>query len=185
MRRPVRPRVLQFEPHLTLSCQTEPVLCDGRPKHVSADSFEALALTRRDENACMEIEAVLARVTRSERGRRVLLGLGSKSAHARTRPVAERHHALHGRRRDPRQHGRVLRPRVWCAARLVVVAQTPSIEQAPDARLDRREYVGDIRRSQRWRGMEPHARTIFREHAVDHERVDVDVQEQHPTIPSR
>ena len=35
VRRPVRPRVLEREPYLTLGCQTEPVLCDGRPKHVS------------------------------------------------------------------------------------------------------------------------------------------------------
>ena len=51
MRRLVRPRVLQFEPHLTLSRQTEPVLCDGRPQRVSAHPFDALALTRRDEDA--------------------------------------------------------------------------------------------------------------------------------------
>ena len=86
MRRPVRPRVLEREPYLTLGCQTEPVLCYGRPKHVSAHPFETLALTCRDEDAGMEIEVVLARVTASERGHLVvLLGLVSKSPHARRR----------------------------------------------------------------------------------------------------
>ena len=88
MRRPVRPRLLEFESHLTRGCQTEPVSCDGRRQHVSADPFETLALTRSDEDARMKIEAVLARVIAPERGRLVLLGLGSESAHARARPVA-------------------------------------------------------------------------------------------------
>ena len=90
-----------------------------------------LALTRRDEDAGMKIEAVLARVTAPERGRLVLLGLVAQSAHARARTAAERRPALHRRCRRPRQHGRVLRPRVRCAAPRVVVAQPPPIEQAP------------------------------------------------------
>ena len=93
----------------------------------------------------MEIESVLARVTASERGGFVLLDRVSESAHARTCPVAERHHAPHGRRRDPRQHRRVLRPRVLRAATLVAVAEPPPLEQTSDARLDRREHIGDVR----------------------------------------
>ena len=53
--------------------------------------------------------------------------------------------------------------------------------QTSDARLDRREHIGDVRCGQRRHGMEPHARPIWREHAVEHERVDVHIQIHRPT----
>ena len=95
--------MLEREPYLTLGGQTEPVVCDGWPQRVSAQPFEALTLTGRHEDARMEIEAVLPRVTASERGRLVLLGRIAASAPARARAVAERRDSLHGRRRDPRK----------------------------------------------------------------------------------
>ena len=63
---------------------------------------------------------------------------------------------------------------------LVAVAEPPPFEQTSEARLDRREHIGDVRRGQRWGGMEPHAHTILREHAVDHECVCVHVEIHRP-----
>ena len=66
MRRPVQPRVREFQPYLTVSGQMEPVLRDGRPERIPAQPVEARGLTRGHDDARMQIETVLARVAAPE-----------------------------------------------------------------------------------------------------------------------
>jgi len=74
----------------------------------------------------------------------------------------------------------VLRPFVGRAHPLLAVAQAPPFEQALDARYDRRKHIRDIRRRERRGGTEAHGRAVFCKHAVDNERVGVNIQIQRP-----
>ena len=132
MRRPVRPRVPQFEPHLTVRCEAQPILRNGRPQHVTAHTLKALAIARWDADARVEVEATLPRMTAPGRGGVALADRVTTTANGCPRPSTERRHALHGCRRDPGQPGGVLGPPVTCAA-VVAVADPPPLPASGSA----------------------------------------------------
>jgi hypothetical protein len=154
----------------------EPVLRDRWSQRVPAEPLETLPLVGGDPHASMEIELILAGVTARGRGGLVLLRRGAASPDGPARPGAQREGALHGRRREAGQHGRVLRPAIRGARTLVALSQPPPLEQAPDPRHDRREHLGHVEVRQEWGGPEAHARAIPRKYPIDHEHVHVDVE---------
>ena len=89
----------------------------------------------------------------------------------------ERHGPLHGRRRQPGQHRCVVRPRVRHAALVVAIPESPAIEQALDPRLHGGQHLRHVQGREATCGVKIQgAGTVPREDAVQHERVDVDVQ---------
>ncbi len=63
---------------------------------------------------------------------------------------------LHGRRGDPGQYRRILRPRVLRAIPLVGGSQPLPFEEAPDVRRDGGQHLVDVRRVETRAGMEAH-----------------------------
>jgi hypothetical protein len=89
----------------------------------------------------------------------------------------ERHGAPHRRRREPREHRRVLRPRVRRGAIIVALSESPAIEQARDARLHGGQHLLDVQGRQATCGVEGQgAGTVPREDAIQHECVGVKVE---------
>ena len=124
----------------------------------------------------MQIEAVRPRVTASGRRRLALLGPVALTTKASTAMRPQRHDSLHGRRGEPGQYRCLVRPCVRRGAIVLAIPESPAIEQALDARLHGGQHLGHVQGFETRRRVEPQdPRTVSREHAVQHERVDVDV----------
>ena len=111
MRSAVRPWAPQLELYLSLRGQLKTVLRSGGAQRVATHPLEAVPLAGRHAERGMEIEAVVARLTRPEPWR---VGDGGQGGAAATDPGAgprpERDPALHRRRREPGQHRGLLGP---------------------------------------------------------------------------
>jgi len=131
------------------------------------DALEALPLTRGYEEASMQVEAVVAHVTAPEAPRLGCRRRVSTSADARARPAVECDPTLHGRRGDPEQYRRILRPRVLRTIPLVGGSQPLPFEEAPDVRRDGGQHLVDVRRVETRAGMEAHTHGTPGKHAVE------------------
>jgi hypothetical protein len=180
VRRPVGPRVPEREAHLAVGRQGEPLGRDRRPEHVAADPLEPIALPRRDDEPRMQVQPMPVRMTRADTpiDRRTRV---SDTTNAGTGIRPERDDPLHRRGRQTCERRRLVRPRidpiVFGVAPGVILARSAPLEQPPDPGLHGRQDLRDVQRRQTPCRMKPdHTRGVAREHAVEHQRVDVDVQ---------
>ena len=124
----------------------------------------------------MQIEAVRPRVTAIRRGRLDRLGRVPQTTKARASMRSERHGPLHGRRGQTSQHRCFVRPRVRHAALVVTISEAPPIEQALDPWLHGGQHLRHIQSREAMYGVKIQSPgRIPREHAIQHERVDVKV----------
>jgi hypothetical protein len=183
--RPIGPRLPPRDAHLTVGRHGEPLGRDGRPEHVAADPLEPIALPRRDDEPRMQVHPVPPRMARAQwaidRRTRV-----PETTDARPGVTPERDEPLHRRGRQARERRRPVCPRIHPAilgvAPTITLRELSAIEQPPDPRFHGRQDLRHVQRRQTPRRMEPD-RTggILREHAVEHQGVDVDIEiERHP-----
>ena len=84
------------------------------------------------------------------RGRLDRLGRVAQATKASAPMRPQRHGPLHGRRRQPGQHRRLVRPRVRRGDIVGALPESPAIEQARDSRVHSEE-PDEIRLNSRWR----------------------------------
>ena len=70
----------------------------------------------------------------------------SETTDARDATTPRRHGPLHGGGREAGQHGRRVRPRVRRSVGGVAVANSPPVEEVPDPRLHRGQYLRHVQR---------------------------------------
>jgi hypothetical protein len=167
--------------HLSVIGHAQSIGRHRRPQGIAAHALELLALASRYEKTRMQIEAVRPRVTASRRGRLDRLERVPQTTKARASMRSERHGSLHGRGGQPRQHRRFVGPRVRHGALVIAFPEAPSIEQARDSRLHGGQHLCHIQRREARPGMKAHHTGVgFREHAVEHQRVDMHVEIERP-----
>ena len=99
-------------------------------------------------------------------------------------PRPEREGAPDRGRRQVRQPRRLVGPRVDRSCLGVVDPQPPARQLPRDERFDRRQHVHHVEGRQAWRSMEGlHPIGPGGKYAVEHERVEMDVQIQRATEP--
>jgi hypothetical protein len=167
----------QCQQHLTLGRQLDPVLGDRRTQRVAADTLQVVPRTRGHPHGRIEIDATDRGMTGTSHHRqRRLVGQGAAALDRRAAPRPQRHPSLHRRRRQPRHHGLVVRPRIGDGRLGLLSRHAPPHEHPMDAlREDGHQgiHVSGVRW---WRRVkhEP-AALVLGKHAVEHERVRVHV----------
>lgn len=125
----------------------------------------------------MQVEPVDVGVTRAERHRGSLLGRAAVPGHAGAGPWPERDAPLNRCRREARQRRRLVGPRVRCTA-LLRRRQPPTLQEPVDPLRDDghdRRHVVPREAATR---MKPQPLAVVREHPIDHQRMDMDIQIQ-------
>ena len=165
---------LQLEHDAAVFAEPEPILRDRRPEHVAAELLQALTILPIHSDIAVEIEAVQMGVARSTGADPLRLPVSSQGHQPRARPRAQRYASLHRRAAETRQHQRVLRHRV--GPRYSASGPRPRRSRSRDAGTNGGHEVGHLRIGGRRQGMKLHGVKRGREHAVEYERVEVDVQ---------
>jgi hypothetical protein len=181
MRRAVRPAVPERQPDLAVTGPVQPLLRQGRPQRVATHPLQPIAVARSNHEPGMQIEAVGARVTGPQRGRRDLFWRVAALADARAGSRPECHAPVDRRGRHRRQDRRLLRPRIRALAVLGAARESAPLDQPRDAPRDPRHHVSHVLAHQPRNRMRPHGATTVREHAVQHERVQMHIEIQRPT----
>ena len=131
-------------------------------------------------HAGMQIEALVARVARPQPRHHDLRGPEATAADLRAGPGTKRHASLHRRRREPGQHRRLIGPLIQGVVPIVHVVEPAAGEQAAHVRCDGRKHLVDVRRVELRVGMKAQTCGVHREHAVNDQRMKMNVQIQRP-----
>jgi hypothetical protein len=133
----------------------------------------------------VEIEAVEVRVPRRRREPPRRVGIPANTPHARPRAGTERNAALDRGAADAGQSRRFLDHRVGPEYVGVTRVEPSTAEQTPHARRDPREHDTNLLVRRRWQRVEIECAgpAIAEEDAVEHERVEVDVEQESVMTP--
>ena len=176
MRRPIRPLVAQSQPDLPVGAQVQPVLGERRPQCVPAESLQPIALAGSRHQTRVEIKTTDVRVAGPQHHRCHVLRRVAATAHARPRPRTERHAPFHGCRRHGREDRRLLRLQIRRPAALGTPRETAALEQLLDAARDEGHDGRHVLAREPPHGMKVDPASVRSEHAIQHERVEVDVE---------
>jgi hypothetical protein len=159
--------VPQFQPHLAVIRDLEPLGRHGRPQDVPADPFEPIAVPVWDHQPGVQIEPIRPSVTAATLQPLTDLRRLPHTLHG----PPDGHPPLHRGGGQIGQHRRVLGPPVALRCR-VVVGQSASLEQTGHALDHGGQDFRDVQRVERGTRVKAHgARWVRREHAVEHERM--------------
>ena len=134
VRRTVRPRLPEVQPHPPCAGDAEPFPRHGWPQRVPAHPLEPLPLSGGHHEAGMQVKAVRPRMTVAERARLDPVGRGTQTTNAGAPLAPQRHTALHRGRGQPSQHWCLVCPLVRLTGALVILADAPAVEQTRDPR---------------------------------------------------
>jgi hypothetical protein len=174
--RAVGPGPLELHQHASVRQQPQTFLGERRPQQVATETLEPRTVVARHAQVGVEVEALEVHLTRSHGDDPRRIRLRSQAPDARAGATPERDPAEHRRARDARQHRRLLDERV--PRRLGVQPEPAALEQAQHPCPHGGDRVGDVGVA-RCRRRVKHERLAGRrldEDAVEHERVEVDVQ---------
>jgi hypothetical protein len=154
----------------------QPVLGEWWPQRVATEALQTIALAGSRHQTRVEIKPADPRVGGPQRHRCHVLRRVAAPAHARPGPRPERHAPFHGRGRRGREHRCLLRPQIRRAATLGTARETAALEQLLDAARDEGHDGRHVLAREPPHGMKVDLASVHCEHAIQHERVEVDVE---------
>jgi hypothetical protein len=164
------------DPAIRKSRQT--LLGERGTEQVAAEPLESGSIVGADGAIGVEVEAFEMGVAPADRKDPRRIWGGADAQHGGAGALAECRPAVDGGGTDVGEHGGRDGERIgFHVSRGVSGEHAPSSKQSQDARANRREEARHLPIGRRWRGMEARgAVRCGREHALQDERVEVDVQ---------
>ena len=154
----------------------QPLLRQRRPQGIPTQPLQSIAVARSHQQTRVQIEPVGVRVARPRRCHRHALRWLAASPNARAGARSERHAAFDGGRRNRREHGRFSGPHIGRLAILPVARETAPFDETCHAVRDDCHDLRHIVARQPPDWMELDAVPVVREHAVQHQHVQVDIE---------